>query len=215
MRLVKRTTILQVLHASKYQVNMAEWGRNAVALLILFNLSVNVSIVLVNKYVFDIFEFRYATTLTALHFGCTAVGLDIMGKYFGVFKPKPVPLRDIAPIAVAYAFSIPLSNLSLAYNSVGFYQMVSRMAVSAAAGCRHDTSAAWLRSPADQDPHHAFHCRYPSSIFQPRILPPSAAGADSGGGWRHLGLCERLPGGTPLPVEHTMHPSSSVESVRS
>ena len=105
---------------------MAEWGRNATALLILFNLGVNVSIVLVNKYVFDIFEFKYATTLTALHFGCTAVGLDIMGKHLGVFKPKPVPVRDIAPIAIAYAFSIPLSNLSLAFNSVGFYQMVRR-----------------------------------------------------------------------------------------
>ncbi len=117
---------------------MAEWGRNATALLILFNLAVNVSIVLVNKYVFDIFEFKYATTLTALHFGCTAVGLDIMGKHFGVFKPKPVPLRDIAPIAVAYAFSIPLSNLSLAYNSVGFYQMVWKRGAT----CQLDLPAA-------------------------------------------------------------------------
>ena len=132
---------------------MAEWGNNAVALLILFNLGVNVSIVLVNKYVFDIFEFKYATTLTALHFGCTAVGLDIMGKHFGVFKPKPVPVREIAPIAIAYAFSIPLSNLSLAYNSVGFYQMVRIQAL-----------ASWL-------PVHCTACPRRSRSSQHRSSP--------------------------------------------
>ena len=94
-----------------------------VAGLIAGNLVVNVSIVLVNKYVFQVFGFNYATTLTALHFWATAIGLRIMASQ-GLFTPKPVPLMKVLPIAAAYALSIPLSNLSLAFNSVGMYQMV-------------------------------------------------------------------------------------------
>ena len=94
-----------------------------VAGLIAFNLAVNVSIVLVNKYVFDVFGFNYAATLTAVHFWATAAGLRLMA-WQKLFTPKPVALLQVLPIATAYALSIPLSNLSLAFNSVGVYQMV-------------------------------------------------------------------------------------------
>ncbi|CAE7940987.1 UXT3, partial [Symbiodinium sp. KB8] len=94
-----------------------------VAGLIAFNLAVNVSIVLVNKYVFDVFGFNYAATLTAVHFWATAAGLRLMA-WQKLFTPKPVALLQVLPIAAAYALSIPLSNLSLAFNSVGVYQMI-------------------------------------------------------------------------------------------
>ena len=42
----------------------------------------------------------------------------------GLFDVKDVPVRQILPLAAAYALSTPLSNLSLSYNSVGFYQLM-------------------------------------------------------------------------------------------
>ncbi len=43
---------------------------------------------------------------------------------FGLFEIKRVPTAAIFSLAVAYALSTPLSNLSLSYNSVGFYQLM-------------------------------------------------------------------------------------------
>lgn len=42
------------------------------AFLIVFNILTNVSIIVVNKYVFQIYEFNYATLVTFLHFVFTA-----------------------------------------------------------------------------------------------------------------------------------------------
>ena len=42
----------------------------------------------------------------------------------GLFEVKHVAVRQIFPLAAAYALSTPLSNLSLSYNSVGFYQLM-------------------------------------------------------------------------------------------
>ncbi len=40
--------------------------------LIVFNICTNVSIILVNKYVFNVFHFNYATLVTFFHFVFTA-----------------------------------------------------------------------------------------------------------------------------------------------
>ena len=50
-------------------------------------------------------------------------GLRIFAR-FGVFEWKDSSWRKVLPLAAAYALCTPLSNLSLAYNSVGFYQML-------------------------------------------------------------------------------------------
>jgi hypothetical protein len=52
-----------------------------------------------------------------------SIGLRIFSK-FGLFELKPVTWTQILPLAACYALCTPLSNLSLAFNSVGFYQMM-------------------------------------------------------------------------------------------
>jgi hypothetical protein len=51
------------------------------------------------------------------------IGLRIFAA-FGLFELKPVTVMQILPLAACYALCTPLSNLSLAFNSVGFYQMM-------------------------------------------------------------------------------------------
>ena len=53
----------------------------------------------------------------------TAIGLRIMGKA-GLFEMKKLSVLQVLPLAACYALCTPLSNLSLAFNSVGFYQMM-------------------------------------------------------------------------------------------
>lgn len=43
---------------------------------------------------------------------------------FGLFEMKDLTVRQVLPLAACYALCTPLSNLSLAYNSIGFYQMM-------------------------------------------------------------------------------------------
>jgi solute carrier family 35, member E3 len=43
---------------------------------------------------------------------------------FGLFEMKHITVRQVLPLAACYALCTPLSNLSLAFNSVGFYQMM-------------------------------------------------------------------------------------------
>lgn len=51
------------------------------------------------------------------------IGLRIFSK-FGLFEWKQVTWKQIGSLAACYALCTPLSNLSLAFNSVGFYQML-------------------------------------------------------------------------------------------
>ncbi len=69
------------------------------------------------------YEFNYPTLVTALHFVFTSVGLFFMEKA-GLFTHKAITTMQVLPLAASYALCVPLSNLSLAYNSVGFYQMM-------------------------------------------------------------------------------------------
>lgn len=77
---------------------------------------------MVNKAVFQVYGFRYPTLLTALHFGVTGLGLYV-ASLLGLFHRKPVRWAQIMPLSVSYAVCTPLSNLSLLFNSVGFYQL--------------------------------------------------------------------------------------------
>lgn len=86
------------------------------------NMLTNVSIVMVNKTVFDTYGFHYPTLLTATHFGMTGLCLHLAAS-FGLFERKPVSWGAIMPLSLSYALCTPLSNLSLHYNSVGFYQL--------------------------------------------------------------------------------------------
>jgi hypothetical protein len=88
----------------------------------LFNVTTSVGIIMVNKQLMANYGFRFATTLTGLHFVMTTlmtVGLRCMG----YIQPSHLPLLDLVKFALCANFSIVGMNVSLMWNSVGFYQI--------------------------------------------------------------------------------------------
>ena len=82
----------------------------------------SVSIVIVNKYLISNLGYRYVTFLTALHQLVTAGALRGASKA-GLLEPKPIERGPLLRFAVLNGISIGFLNLSLGFNSVGFYQM--------------------------------------------------------------------------------------------
>jgi len=73
--------------------------------------------------VFQVHGFRYGTLLTFIHFIFTFIGLEVCRR-FGVFEAKRVDLRKVLPLCISFCGFVSLTNLSLVYNSVGFYQLI-------------------------------------------------------------------------------------------
>jgi solute carrier family 35 protein E3 len=57
------------------------------------------------------------------HFACTSIVLYLATRRpFRLFVPIRLPLLQMLPLCTFFAGFLILGNLSLAYNSVGFYQ---------------------------------------------------------------------------------------------
>ena len=87
------------------------------------NFCASVGIININKLVFGTYGFKYSTLLTGVHFIFTFVGL-LLCNAFGMFEVKLVPIRKIVPLCVAFVGFVVFNNLSLQYNSIGFYQLM-------------------------------------------------------------------------------------------
>lgn len=96
-----------------------------VAAVVAFNFFASTGIVSANKHVFNM-GFTFATTLTCFHFVATFIGLLILAR-LNLFVPKKLDLRKSAKLALAGMGFVVFSNLSLQYNSVGFYQVMKHM----------------------------------------------------------------------------------------
>lgn len=83
----------------------------------------SVSIVIVNKYLISTLGFPYVTCLTATHMAVTAVALRFAARAFKFFEPKPIEKKALVRFAALNGVSVAFLNLSLGFNSVGFYQM--------------------------------------------------------------------------------------------
>jgi solute carrier family 35 protein E3 len=92
-------------------------------LYMLLNMSSSIGIVFVNKVVYTHYGFNYPTTLTCFHFVVTFIGL-LLCAYFGTFDRKVLSIRSVLKISVAFCGFVVLTNISLRYNSVGFYQVM-------------------------------------------------------------------------------------------
>ncbi|KAJ3114882.1 hypothetical protein HK098_007133 [Nowakowskiella sp. JEL0407] len=88
----------------------------------LLNIVSSVGIVMANKWAMQVHGFKFGTTLTMLHFVVTFVGLEICAR-FGMFERKQLRVKDILGLSSTFCGFVVLTNLSLQYNSVGFYQM--------------------------------------------------------------------------------------------
>lgn len=89
---------------------------------IALNICSSIGIVMTNKWVFEREQFKFGTLLTVIHFLATFFGLVLCAKK-GVFKPKKIELKAVLPLCLSFCGFVVLTNLSLQYNSVGFYQV--------------------------------------------------------------------------------------------
>ena len=99
------------------------------ALLIFWD-SLNIPYFSTLSAVFSIYNFHYTYALTFIHTVFTMFGMQAFLR-FGIFEPKPVNWRKLAPLAAAYVGYIVLCNLNLNLNPVGFYQ-ITKIAVAPA-----------------------------------------------------------------------------------
>ncbi len=82
----------------------------------------SVSIVIANKYLISTLGFQYVTFLTAMHMLVTAVALRVAAKH-NFLEPKEIERQALLRFSCINGISIAFLNLSLGFNSVGFYQM--------------------------------------------------------------------------------------------
>lgn len=93
------------------------------------NVAAVVGIVTANKLVFSHFKFHFGTLLTVIHFAFTSVCLEA-GKMGGLIERKSgVSWWKVLPLSTAFCGFVVLTNLSLQYNSVGFYQVPNHKSV--------------------------------------------------------------------------------------
>ncbi|CAN1190283.1 UDP-rhamnose/UDP-galactose transporter 5 [Linum perenne] len=88
----------------------------------MFNVVTSVGIILVNKALMATYGFSFATTLTGLHFATTTL-LTLVLRWLGYIQPSHLPLADLLKFVLFANFSIVGMNVSLMWNSVGFYQI--------------------------------------------------------------------------------------------
>jgi solute carrier family 35 protein E3 len=85
------------------------------------------SIVVANKYAMDSLGFHFGSSLTLFHFLSTSALLYLTAHCLGLFERKSCDLRKVAKLAAGAAGFVVLTNLSLQYNSIGFYQVMKVM----------------------------------------------------------------------------------------
>ncbi|XP_057419531.1 UDP-rhamnose/UDP-galactose transporter 4 isoform X2 [Lotus japonicus] len=98
---------------SKVAIDVASW---------MFNVVTSVGIILVNKALMGTYGFSFATTLTGLHFATTTLLTSFL-KWMGYIQTSHLPLPDLIKYVLFANFSIVGMNVSLMWNSVGFYQI--------------------------------------------------------------------------------------------
>ena len=69
-----------------------------------------------------------ATTLTGLHFAMTTL-MTLVMKWLGYIQPSYLPLPELVKFAFFANLSIVGMNVSLMWNSVGFYQVKTKTLV--------------------------------------------------------------------------------------
>ncbi|CAA2974978.1 UDP-galactose transporter 2-like [Olea europaea subsp. europaea] len=88
----------------------------------MFNVVTSVGIIIVNKALMATYGFSFATTLTGLHFATTTL-MTIVLRRLGYIQPSHLPLPELLKFVLFANFSIVGMNVSLMWNSVGFYQI--------------------------------------------------------------------------------------------
>ncbi|CAI8583340.1 unnamed protein product [Vicia faba] len=88
----------------------------------MFNVVTSVGIIIVNKALMGGYGFSFATTLTGLHFVTTTL-MTLVLRMLGYVQPSHLPFSELLKFVFFANFSIVGMNVSLMWNSVGFYQI--------------------------------------------------------------------------------------------
>eukprot|EP00268_Persea_americana_P031912 TRINITY_DN3117_c0_g1_i5.p1 TRINITY_DN3117_c0_g1~~TRINITY_DN3117_c0_g1_i5.p1 ORF type:complete len:244 (-),score=20.54 TRINITY_DN3117_c0_g1_i5:261-992(-) len=88
----------------------------------MFNVVTSVGIIIVNKALMATYGYSFATTLTGLHFATTTL-MTLVLRWMGYIQPSHLPLPELLKFVLFANFSIVGMNVSLMWNSVGFYQI--------------------------------------------------------------------------------------------
>ncbi|KAL9662100.1 hypothetical protein QQ045_026928 [Rhodiola kirilowii] len=88
----------------------------------MFNVVTSVGIIVVNKALMATHGFSFATTLTGLHFATTTL-MTVALRWMGYIQSSHLPLSELFKFVLFANFSIVGMNVSLMWNSVGFYQI--------------------------------------------------------------------------------------------
>ncbi|GLT74613.1 hypothetical protein SLA2020_464010 [Shorea laevis] len=88
----------------------------------MFNVVTSVGIIIVNKALMATYGFSFATTLTGLHFATTTLMTAVL-RWLGYIQPSHLPFKELLRFILFANFSIVGMNVSLMWNSVGFYQI--------------------------------------------------------------------------------------------
>ncbi|XP_044509983.1 UDP-rhamnose/UDP-galactose transporter 6-like [Mangifera indica] len=88
----------------------------------MFNVVTSVGIIIVNKALMATYGFSFATTLTGLHFATTTLMTSVL-RWMGYIQPSHLPFPELLKFIIFANFSIVGMNVSLMWNSVGFYQI--------------------------------------------------------------------------------------------
>ena len=86
-----------------------------------FNIITSVGIIMVNKTLMTTYGFSFATTLTGLHFATTTM-LTVFLRSLGYIQDFFLSLPDLLKFVLFANFSIVGMNVTLMWNSVGFYR---------------------------------------------------------------------------------------------
>ncbi|XP_073022658.1 UDP-rhamnose/UDP-galactose transporter 6-like [Primulina eburnea] len=97
----------------KASVDVAAW---------MFNVVTSVGIIMVNKALMATYGFSFATTLTGLHFATTTF-MTLVLRWLGYIQASHLPYPELLKFVLFANFSIVGMNVSLMWNSVGFYQI--------------------------------------------------------------------------------------------
>nr|XP_027068422.1 nucleotide-sugar uncharacterized transporter 2-like [Coffea arabica] len=99
-----------------------------------FNFLVSVSIILMNKLVLVKVGFNYPIFLSFIHYICSWLIMAVL-KALSILSlsspPKSTKYSSLLSLGIVMSLSTGLANVSLKYNSVGFYQM-AKIAVTPA-----------------------------------------------------------------------------------
>lgn len=92
---------------------------------LMLNIAFSIAIVLLNKWLYIHTRFPNIT-LSMIHFVMTFVGLIVCEK-LDVFCVKDIDIKEMILIAMTFCGFVVLTNLSLAHNTVGTYQVAKML----------------------------------------------------------------------------------------